>query len=129
MSNILYLKRGHQQTSTEEDNPFGANINDILKQSFFLNHGFMGEFSKNYVRSLCNYLYPQEEAFKDVPSLYKRNWDSQRAYIFIQQIGEPLLKAQLMAAYKNSPALSKQQKIAALKKELEELEYEENRRN
>lgn len=129
MSNILYLKRGHQQTSTEEDNPFGANINDILKQSFFLNHGFMGEFSKNYIRSLCNYLYPQEEAFKDVPSLYKRNWDSLRAYIFIQQIGEPLLKAQLMAAYKNSPALSKQQKIAALKKELEELEYEENRRN
>lgn len=129
MNNILYLKRGHQQTSTEDDNPFGANINDILKQSFFLNHGFMGEFSKNYVRSLCNYLYPKEEAFKDVPSLYRRNWDSQRAHIFIQQIGEPLLKAQMMTAYKNSPELSKQQKIAALKKELEELEHEENHRN
>lgn len=129
LNNILYLKKGHQQAPTEEDNPFGANINDILKQSFFLNHGFMGEFSKNYVKSLCNYLYPDEGEFKDVPSFYKRNWDAQRAYFFIQQIGEPLLKAQLMTAYKNSPALSKQQKIAALKKELEELEHEENRSN
>lgn len=128
-SNILYLKKGHQQIPTEEDNPFGANINDILKQSFFLNHGFMGEFSKDYVKSLCNYLYPKHEAYNNIPSLYKIKWEAQRAYNFIQQIGEPLLKAQLMAAYKNSPVLSKQQKIATLKKELEELEHEENSRN
>lgn len=129
LSNILYLKKGHQQVPTEEDNPFGANINDILKQSFFLNHGFMGEFSKDYVKSLCNYLYPKEKAYKDVPSLYRKKWDAKRAYNFILLIGEPLLKTQLMAAYKNSQVLSRQQKITELKKELEELENEENSSN
>lgn len=129
MSNILYLKNGHQQIPTEEDNPFGANINDILKQSFFLNHGFMGEFSKNYVKSLCHYLYPKDEAYKDIPSMYKIKWDDKRAYNLIQQIGEPLLKTELMAAYRNSPAWNKHRRIEELMRELEALQHEENSSN
>lgn len=129
MSNILYLKKGCQQSPSEADNPFGANINDILKQSFFLNHGFMGEFSKNYVKSLCHFLYPKMDEFKEFPSLYKVNWDAERAYNFIQQIGEPILKAQLKAAYRNSPELSRKQMIDVLKKELEILEHEKDSGN
>jgi hypothetical protein len=129
MSNILYLKNGHQQIPTEEDNPFGANINDILKQSFFLNHGFMGEFSKNYVKSLCHYLYPKDEAYKDIHSMYKIKWDDKRAYNLIQQIGEPLLKTELMAAYRNSPAWNKHRRIEELMRELEALQHEENSSN
>lgn len=129
MSNILYLKNGHQQIPTEEDNPFGANINDILKQSFFLNHGFMGEFSKNYVKSLYHYLYPRNKAYTDIPSMYKIKWDDKRAYNFIQQIGEPLLKTELMAVYRNSPAGNKHRRIEELKRELEALQHEENSSN
>lgn len=129
MSNILYLKNGHQQIPTKEDNPFGANINDILKQSFFLNHGFMGEFSKNYVKSLCHYLYPRNKAYTDIPSMYKIKWDDKRAYNFIQQIGEPLLKTELMAVYRSSPAGYKHRRIEELKRELEALQHEENSSN
>lgn len=130
LSNILYLKDGRQVTPNVTDNPFGANINDILRQSFFLEHGFMGEFSKNYVTSLCHYLYPKEKEYQDMPSLYKKiEWNDERAYEFIQQVGEPLLRSQLMTAYRNSAVVNKRLRIDALKKELAELENEENHRN
>ena len=129
-SNILYLKKGHQQMQPETENPFGANINDILKQSFFLNHGFMGEFSKYYVMSLCNYLCPDNNRYEKIPSPYKNiKWDTKRAYHFIQQMGEPLLRSQLMTAYKNSHVLNKHQRIEALRRELELLEHEADSRN
>lgn len=129
VSNILYLKKGCQQSPSEADNPFGANINDILKQSFFLNHGFMGEFSKNIVVSLCHFLNHEVEGYKDLPSMYKNiTWDTERAYCFIQKIGEPLLRTQMMSIYKNSLVVNKQKRIEELKKELEELEHETDRR-
>ena len=129
LSNILYLKDGSQVSPNERDNPFGANINDILRQSFFLEHGFMGEFSKYCVMSLCHYLCPEAEEYKDMTSLYKGiEWNEERAYCFIQQVGEPLLRSQLMVAYKNSKVFSKRQRIEALRKELAELEHEENSR-
>ena len=112
------------------DNPFGANINDILKQSFFLEHGFMGEFAKNNVLSLCNFLDADKNNYRNVPSMYKNiDWDAKRAYNFIQQVGEPLLRTQLMMAYKNSQGLSRREKIDALKKELEALEHEADSSN
>ena len=117
-------------TPQEVDNPFGSNINEILRQSFFLEHGFMGEFSKYYVMSLCHYLCPEAEEYKRMPSLYKGiEWSEERAYDFIQQVGEPLLRSQLIIAYKNSRVFSKRQRIEALRKELAELEHEENRSN
>ena len=129
-NSILYLKKGRQQTMPETDNPFGANINDILKQSFFLEHGFMGEFAKNNVLSLCNFLDADKNNYRNVPSMYKNiDWDAKRAYNFIQQVGEPLLRTQLMMAYKNSQGLSRREKIDALKKELEALEHEADSSN
>lgn len=129
-NNILYLKKGHQQTMLEADNPFGANINDILKQSFFLEHGFMGEFAKNNVLSLCNFLDADKNNYRNVPSMYKNiNWDAKRAYNFIHQVGEPLLRTQLLMAYKGSQGLSVHERIEALKMELEALEHEADSSN
>lgn len=129
-NSILYLKKGRQQTMLKADNPFGANINDILKQSFFLEHGFMGEFAKNNVLSLCNFLDADKNNYRNVPSMYKNiDWDAKQAYNFIQQVGEPLLRTQLMMAYKNSQGLSRREKIDALKKELEALEHEADSSN
>jgi energy-coupling factor transporter ATP-binding protein EcfA2 len=129
-NNILYLKKGHQQTMLEADNPFGANINDILKQSFFLEHGFMGEFAKNNVLSLCNFLDANKNNYRNVPSMYKNiNWDAKRAYNFIHQVGEPLLRTQLLMTYKGSQGLSVHERIEALKMELEALEHEADSSN
>ena len=120
--NILYLQEGEQKAPAVAENPFGANINDILRQSFFLDHGFMGEFSKFYVMSLCRYLYPDEQLYQDCPSMYKAiAWTASKAYDFIQQIGEPLLRTQLTKAYHESKIISRQERIEALTRELEEL--------
>ena len=84
-NNILCLEDG-SVCQNAMSNPFAANINDILKQNFFLEGGFMGEFVKNKILSLVEYI---------TRNTNKREWNSQTARTFIESIGEPLLKQQL----------------------------------
>ena len=44
--NLLYLDEGKNVTKEKHLNTFGANVNELLCQSFFLSGGFMGEFAK-----------------------------------------------------------------------------------
>lgn len=50
--NILYLKDGRCANDEVEINPLGANVNDILHQSFFLEHAFMGEYALKRIQNL-----------------------------------------------------------------------------
>ena len=119
---ILYLKDGHQESGSSFVNPFGANINDILKQSFFLEHGFMGEFVRCSAISLCHYLGAKVDAFREIPSMYKNiTWTAEKASAFIEEVGEPILRGQLMRVFKESEVVSAQSKIKMLEKELENL--------
>lgn len=119
---ILYLKDGHQESGSSFVNPFGANINDILKQSFFLEHGFMGEFVQCSAISLCHYLGAKVDAFRDIPSMYKNiTWTAEKASAFIEEVGEPILRGQLMRVFKESEVVSGQSKIKMLEKEIENL--------
>jgi energy-coupling factor transporter ATP-binding protein EcfA2 len=119
---ILYLKDGHQESGSSFVNPFGANINDILKQSFFLEHGFMGEFVRCSAISLCHYLGAKVDAFRDIPSMYKNiTWTAEKASAFIEEVGEPILRGQLMRVFKESEVVSGQSKIKMLEKEIENL--------
>lgn len=123
--NILYLREGDSMSPADVDNPFGANINDILRQSFFLDHGFMGEFSKYCILSLCHYL-TSDKQLQECPSMYKKiNWTPERAYRFIEQIGEPLLRTQMKMAYHNSKVVSREDRIEALERELKDLKNKE----
>lgn len=116
--NIMYLKEGHQLTddeimAEEITNPFCANINDILHQSFFLEKGFVGEFAKQRVLSLLNYL----KGYKD-----NDGWSPEKARAFIAEIGEPLVREQLLGIYKDSPITGVQDKIAIYREEIQRLE-------
>lgn len=57
--NILYLENGECVNEKIEVNPYAANVNDILNQSFFLKDSFMGEFAlmrvKNLMEDIDNY--------------------------------------------------------------------------
>lgn len=86
--NILYLEDGDVVNADQFKNPFGANINDILYQSFFLNNGFMGEFAKNKIVSLLRYL-STEKLKNDV------FWNKTKADQFIEIVGEPIIQDQL----------------------------------
>lgn len=127
-SNIMYLENGEQKSAQGIINPFGANINDIIRQNFFLAQGFMGEFSRNCTKSLIHYLDPHEgDGFNDLPDIYKfREWSSRTAKDFINQISEPMLRMQLQRLYRESKRISKEDKIQELYSEIERLRNEEN---
>lgn len=116
--NIMYLKEGHQLTDDEIkaegiNNPFCANINDILHQSFFLQKGFVGEFARNRVISLVDFLNGDENA---------DGWTQEKARAFINKIGEPLVREQLLGIYKESAVAGVRDKIALYKDEIQRLE-------
>ena len=101
LSNILFLKKGKVANNAVTINPFGANVNDILKQSFFLENGFMGELVRGWIISLCSYLYQNVDFSKfQIPDHCRSyQWTPETARVFIEQIGDTLIKSQLMEAY------------------------------
>ncbi len=96
-------------------NPFCANINDILHQSFFLEKGFTGEFARRRVVSLACYLRGDEN---------RDGWTVDKARKFINEIGEPLLREQLLEIYKESPIAGVRDKIALYEDEIRRLREE-----
>jgi len=50
-NNLIRLKDGKPYL-INEPNTFGANIHELLKHSFFFEHGVMGEFAKNKVEEI-----------------------------------------------------------------------------
>lgn len=88
-SNILYLKDG--QAENVALNPFGGNICDTLRNSFFLNKGFHGEYVKKKINSLVDFL--SQEGDND------NEWTKSNVEIFIDAVGDEMIKAQLWALY------------------------------
>lgn len=89
----LKLEEGSIKPSFRE-NTFGANIHDLLDDDFYLKNGFMGEFAKNKILSLIDYLdKPYEEKVKD------EYWNDKNSLEFIQIVGEPILKSTLRELY------------------------------
>lgn len=84
--NILYLEDG-EPAHVPLKTPFAANVNEILKQSFFLKDGFMGEYAKEKVLSLI--------AYSTRGNTDKGLWTKESAEAFIEMIGEPILREKL----------------------------------
>ncbi len=86
--NILYLENGVCVNEKIDVNPYAANVNDILHQSFFLKDSFMGEFALMRMRQLL----------EDIENFGKRKKNS-RSEAELQQeidlIGDKFLKQQL----------------------------------
>ena len=75
--------------------------------------GFVGEFAKQRVLSLLNYL----KGYKD-----NDGWSPEKARAFIAEIGELLVREQLLGIYKDSPITGVQDKIAIYREEIQRLE-------
>lgn len=88
---IMYLENGKQRNGEEFKNPFGANINDILHQSFFLNHGFIGEFARRKIESLFLFLSDDKQS--------KELWEEKDCKHTIRLIGEPLIRETLKTLF------------------------------
>lgn len=86
-SNILYLEQGKIVDKDSFLNPFCANINDILSQSFFLRDGFIGYFARKKVMELLNWL---SKCTKE-----NKVWTVDKAKVVADSIGEPIVKERL----------------------------------
>lgn len=82
-NNILYLEKGRDNSDSVKVNPLGANISDVLSQSFFLTDGFMGE----YVRKKLNNIV---DALSSKTSITEAQFDEMES--IISNVGEPLLR-------------------------------------
>ncbi len=112
MSNILHLKNGTSQDKAQFRNPFGANINDILYQSFFLENGFIGEYARKKILETVNLLNKPIKSIFDKKEIIRER---------ISFIGEPIIQKQLQGLF-NEKFNEKDEKdieIEYLKKELE----------
>lgn len=89
--NILYLNvdenTGFSSQNNLQLNTFGANIYDLLKNGFFMNDGFIGEWSKRKIKEIIDWLEKPELENKDY------------YYQLIEAIGEPIIRTRLRELY------------------------------
>lgn len=119
-TNVLKLNNGKSEPFNENDQTFGANINDILANDFFLTKGFMGEFVKGKINSLIDYI--------DYDKNDKNEWNDKNAKKFIEIIGEPLIRLELREMYFNKFYDSEQIEVEQIDKEIERLKKIRNRK-
>ena len=91
--NILYLDDGKNANITDEfKNPFCANICDLLYQSFFLKEGFIGEYSRQKLRSIFLLLNkPKNLSTKEI----KEKRIKEQINFSIEEVGDPFIIMQL----------------------------------
>lgn len=99
----------------------GANVHDLFSHSFFLTDGLIGDFAKDRINEVANYLLGV-------------NLDLEKGYVekFINQIGEPIIKTKLLELYNQKEELSRSNEIKKvtadielLKEKLESLQRKE----
>lgn len=117
-NNILYLKDGEAVCDTSSFvNTLGANVNDILHQSFFLENGFMGENIQRKIQSLINFLKSDHEKTYE--------WSIKKATDFISILGDEIVVAQLRLLLSRKQMKDKGSYRAWLEQELEKIKGDE----
>ena len=125
-SNILYLEDGKVPDNVNTFvNPFCANVNELLNQSFFMTTGLMGAFAKEQILNLIQNLKPD----KNNKLQNKRELSKEDAKEFINMIGEPILKNSLMNIYNEVFCQSKDALIEWHQQEFERLKKEQDEKD
>lgn len=88
---------------------FGANITDLLSDSFFINDGLMGDFAKNKIQEVINWLNSEE-----IDLSKKDNYKK-----IIEIIDEPILRRKLSEMYSN--VIEENLELEIIEKEIEAL--------
>ena len=127
--NIMYLEDGKQKHDILET--FGANMHDILRHSFFLKEGFIGEFARKKIEVILNEI----NRIIEINEKNKKEEKKEKQYITknqynefiktIKLIGEPLVRNKLIMmiseVYENKNEII-DDKIEMLEKDIEILQ-------
>ncbi|RXJ91894.1 hypothetical protein CRV01_02080 [Arcobacter sp. CECT 8983] len=106
--NVIFLKNG-REVDVEIDT-FGANIHTLLSHGFFMKDGLMGEFAKEKINEVINFLNNNKSTIKS----------NEEAQNLINIIGEPVIKKQLQKML-DSKRLSKIDEIDLIKNQMKKL--------
>lgn len=127
--NVVFLNKdsnGLTTISSQNKETFGANIHDLLADSFFIEDGFIGDFAKEKIQDLIKYLiFDEELGVSDTNIRNSTPWDPVSALRLIQIVGEPVVKERLLSLYElkfpqeNRESLEKQ--IKDLQRKLSKL--------
>lgn len=93
-NNIVYLEKegGKTKVLKENERPqksFGANITDLLADSFFIEDGLIGDFAKEKINEVINFLKNEDSKINT----------KEEAKQIIEIIDEPLMKRKLSEMY------------------------------
>ncbi len=108
--NILYLKNEEREKeinneikkvqtaipqSTEDKNSFGANITDLLKDSFFIGDGIIGDFANKKIQGIIDWLNKQQKEKENDKNYNPIEVDYERHKKLINILDEPIIKMKL----------------------------------
>jgi predicted ATPase len=94
--NIIFLEKDEKTgncinaTNKVDINPFGANIHTLLSHGFFMKDGLMGEFAKEKINQVYNFIVQKDTNFIKT---------KEEAQNIINLIGEPMLRKELQFLY------------------------------
>lgn len=110
--NIIFLNENGVKTS--ETKTFGGNIHDLLRNKFFLDEGFIGEFAKKKIQDTIDNLQEDSSVIND---------DNNEIIRTIELIGEPFLQMKLLEMYdsKFKCSTGNQYRIKQLEEEIKRL--------
>jgi predicted ATPase len=104
-SNILFLENG-KPTDKKDFRTFGANIHDILADSFFMPKGYTGKFAKEKIDKTVGWLFEKYQEIKILKEKgnekkiadYKKDMDPKEVFnheMIMNLIDEPILRSKL----------------------------------
>jgi len=102
---ILFLPSNNHISNTKT---FGANIHELLSNSFFMEDGLMGEHVKTKIKDIINFFNDKNKIFED---------KQKELYQLINYIGEDFIREKLLQMYDIHYKDSKILKLEKLKEE------------
>ncbi len=119
--NIKDLENGNCINVSEyiNINPFGANIHTLLSDGFFMEDGLMGEFAKNKIQEIIDYLNNQK-------NIAEISTSQEQIKKVIESIGEAFLKDKLLGMYDEKFIKTNEEKIRDLEQQIESIKNDQN---
>lgn len=124
-SNVTYIRNMNNIRTIDKElttETFGANLSDLLADSFYLGDGLIGELAKERIQEVILWLNESEQTVDIFTTKIKWADSYEDIYNFILQIGEEFLKEKLMDMFLIKCPRFKNSEIEYYKRKLKELE-------
>ncbi|WP_394900115.1 AAA family ATPase, partial [Clostridium butyricum] len=128
--NVIYVTSNEGQVTIEKNKnsilTFGANVNELLIDSFYMDMGTKGTFSTGKINSIKELLQMDDDEF--MSTISKRNIDMDDIKILIESIGEEIVRNRLLEMYWKKKSLMKSESDGIIDKLYKEFENLDNHR-